>query len=352
MDNRSDPGAQDRKQASDEGGHGDGQRARTFNELLQRLTNGKHEFPEYEAAIAKRVEEAIANRYRLALGDAKTGRPLTDDERRRYLMLLFFEIATAMGLERFKETPLERLDQFAVMSVVKNHDTGGLIRSLVNSFMIAYSTPETSAPAYLVLTVLEGLRREIEAAHTGTNGVNGFNGVTLSRQDILTASGHYFNLLTPDDNIIEIDDIAHALSNCCLFAGHTREFYSVAQHSVLVSQILPPEHQLAGLLHDATKAYIGDVTYPLKQQLPDYISLEYWIEGSIFYRFCIPHPMPDCVKVADLRLLATEQRDLMPNPGRNWEVLSGIEPLSNHITPLPPAQAKQLFLDRFEELTR
>ena len=61
-------------------------------------------------------------------------------------------------MERFLETPVERLDQFAVMSVVKNHDTAGLLRSLLNSFMIAYGCPETADRAFAALLELEALR--------------------------------------------------------------------------------------------------------------------------------------------------------------------------------------------------
>jgi len=79
-------------------------------------------------------------------------------------MILFAEIIKGMGADRFSETPVELLDQFAVMSVIKNHDTGGLLRSLVNSFLIAYSTPETADRAYLALMQLEALRVEVGEA--------------------------------------------------------------------------------------------------------------------------------------------------------------------------------------------
>ena len=114
-----------------------------------------------ESLIQHRVDVALANRFRCELASPTNGQPLTTEERRRTLTILFAEIAKGMGLERFLETPVERLDQFAVMSVVKNHDTSGLLRSLVNSFMIAYSCPETADRAFAALLELEALRAEL-----------------------------------------------------------------------------------------------------------------------------------------------------------------------------------------------
>lgn len=154
----------------------------------------------------------------------------------------------------------------------------------------------------------------------------------------------------PED--ICIEDIAHALAFQCRFGGHTSAFYSVAQHSVLVSTICPPFDQLWGLLHDASEAYIVDIPRPLKRArgMEGYGPIEALHMAAICTRFGLPHQMPPTVKRADEKLLATEARDLMPTASvADWDLP---EPaLSERITsPWAPKLAEEIFLMRFADL--
>ena len=168
---------------------------------------------------------------------------------------------------------------------------------------------------------------------------------------ILTASGRHFGYLDPRPEDIHILDIAQGLAHEARYAGHTRAFYSVAQHAWLASQVVPREHAIEALLHDATEAYCKDIPRPLKELLPDYREIEAHVDGVIRASFGLPPTMSEAVKHADLVLLATERRDLMPDDDTPWAILDGITPLPRRIGAMPPSKAKALFLARYIELT-
>lgn len=168
---------------------------------------------------------------------------------------------------------------------------------------------------------------------------------------IQTLSGKKFDYRSATIEDIEITDIATALSNICRFAGHLPEFYSVAQHSVLCSLIVPAEYAFEALMHDAAEAYCQDIPAPLKALLPDYREIEAYVDALVRFKFGIPLEQTPCVKYADLVMLATERRDLEIDDGTVWPRLQGIPPSELiQIAPLRPGQAFGAFMGRFNEL--
>lgn len=175
---------------------------------------------------------------------------------------------------------------------------------------------------------------------------------------ILTYSGKMFDVLNPDPNLIDLVDIAAALSKLCRFGGHCREFYSVAEHSILASELIrqecPGDRTLAAwaLLHDASEAYMVDIPRPVKRQLQEYVRLEDAIQKSIAERFSLPWPMPDEVHRADTNMLALELRVYMPaNPDVQSQFIPSLE-LTGGLpsVPLEPRAANAEFLARAQSL--
>ncbi len=168
---------------------------------------------------------------------------------------------------------------------------------------------------------------------------------------IITYTGKVFRPLDPVADDLDIIDIAHALGNICRFTGHSRSFYSVAQHSVVVSRHVPEELALQGLLHDAAEAYLTDISSPVKSILDNYKTYESQLERIILRKYCGVSAYDPAIKVADRRALVTEARDLMPRPELFTEPDSKrVEPFKEVINPWNPTRARNLFLERFVEL--
>jgi uncharacterized protein len=164
---------------------------------------------------------------------------------------------------------------------------------------------------------------------------------------VQTYSGRCFPILHPTADDVDIEDIAHALSNLCRFAGHTKEFYSVAQHSVLVSKHVPDEFALQALLHDAPEAYIVDLPRPLKHSgmVDGYKVIEDRVWAAIAEHFFLFEDLDPRVKLADNRALFTEQRDLIGKQAKPWS--DQLEPYPDTIIPMTPKEAKSQFLGRY-----
>lgn len=173
---------------------------------------------------------------------------------------------------------------------------------------------------------------------------------------IRTYTGIYFDVLEPDSNLIDIKDIAHAISNQCRFTGHTKQFYSVGEHSVRASYIVPYPMALCALMHDATEAYLVDLPRPIKKhsELGRYFKpIEDGLWQAIALRFNLPQIIPQEVHDADNIMLLTEKRDLMDgNTGmseyaRKWVEGNSLEPLKGILKPCYPREAENWFLQRF-----
>ena len=168
---------------------------------------------------------------------------------------------------------------------------------------------------------------------------------------IMLSSGHLFDFLAPSVEEVPLEVLARSLSIICRFAGHTDVFYSVAEHSFWVSQIVPEDLALAGLFHDLHEALVGDVPSPLKALLPEYREIERRAWKAVAGCYGLPVELPPEVKRADLVMLATERRYLMPDGDKPWASLKGIKPLTLAARlGMPPEQACRLFMDRAREL--
>ena len=166
---------------------------------------------------------------------------------------------------------------------------------------------------------------------------------------IETFTGKEFYFLDPTPDSIDIRDIAHSLAFTCRYTGHSKRFYSVAEHSILVSYLA--NDPLAGLLHDASEAYITDIASPIKPYLSNYKELEDMLMGRIASKFGFDYPFDPDIKDCYATQLKTEAKYLLKSGGITWAHLyptkrqHGIKPMC-----LSPEEAEKAFLERYEEV--
>ncbi len=161
---------------------------------------------------------------------------------------------------------------------------------------------------------------------------------------INTFMGLEFDLFNPKPEMIHIKDIARGLAFNGRFAGHTPQYYSVAQHSVLVCDLILKEHSikthpklaLAGLLHDAAESYIGDMITPLKKVIPEFKRIENNILKVVFEKYGLESWLMNHVKSYDERSLIME-----------FEAFYKDAPLFNQ---LDPEYAYVEFLEKFKSV--
>lgn len=178
-------------------------------------------------------------------------------------------------------------------------------------------------------------------------------------------SGRFVEPLNPNIDDINIIDFTHALSNKCRFTGHTDEFYSVAQHSALVSCVverLAKQEGLSeqdvlllakqGLLHEGDEVALPDIPTPIKvlEQFAFLKRVAKEWNNLTMQKFKLPYVEHPLVKKADRILLITEKRDLMKTSHAWCQEEETIVPLKNRIIPLPPPKAKHMFMLRYRQL--
>lgn len=169
------------------------------------------------------------------------------------------------------------------------------------------------------------------------------------RTSILTASGFVLDLAKPDATGLPVEDVARALAYQPRWCGATRVFYSVAEHSVMVSRLVPPRLAYSALWHDSIEFVQGDWPSPLKVFLGrDEINRKLApLEAALCRRFGYRSHLAE-VKAADLVAMATELRDLLPAAWMDWGHLP--PPADERIEPVGPERACARFLERYEEL--
>lgn len=186
---------------------------------------------------------------------------------------------------------------------------------------------------------------------------------------IETYTGDMYNFENPDMGSIHLEDIAHALSNHCRYAGHTRRFYSVGEHSILVSDIIEEQGgntaaQILGLFHDAHEAYVMDAPRPLKPLLGDAfkevadkadIVVAQWLSSATGIDLAPQYFNMPTIKKADNMALVHERKQLMTAGPDQWE--PGYEDvpelpgdLVDRYVGYPPQAVERSFLQRAYDL--
>lgn len=165
--------------------------------------------------------------------------------------------------------------------------------------------------------------------------------ITLHGRSIRTFTGRYIDVFDPKPEMIDILDIAHALSNLCRFGGHVPKFYSVAEHAVLCSHLIEPDEAYDTLMHDATEAFLVDVPRPIKNHLANYKELEHGLMEVIASKYDVRYPFSERIHQVDNEALQME-----------WNTIMIGDKKDKRIKCLTPKKAELLFLERFYALKK
>lgn len=164
-----------------------------------------------------------------------------------------------------------------------------------------------------------------------------------------TTSNIIVDIYNLDESMIDIYDIASALAKICRFGGNCNRFYSVAQHSLIVSALAPQELKKVALLHDASGAYLGDIIKPLKCILePLYSPIEARFMQVIFSKFNLDINHLDLIKIYDMQALQIEHEYFQLNEKDNWNYMMDLLDLPNRT--IEPAKIEKYFINKFNKL--
>lgn len=163
-----------------------------------------------------------------------------------------------------------------------------------------------------------------------------------------------FDYKDPHSAEVTITDLAGSLAKVCRFSGHIPYFYSVAQHSVNASYIVPPELAFDALMHDTSEAFTNDIPTPLKAEIPAFKELENRIEGAMSERFGFTYPLGPIVKHADMQMLWWEKLYIKMDTDE-WAYFDGYDMSDTvhrevDLSSWQPAKAQTMFLTRYIQL--
>ena len=162
-----------------------------------------------------------------------------------------------------------------------------------------------------------------------------------TERSIRTFTGRYVDVFDPKEDMIDIVDIAHALSMQPRWGGHCQKFYSVAQHCLLVTQLTKDKTKLRSILldslmHDASEAYLMDIPRPIKRSISEYHPIEKRLMEVIYKKFNIELPHHEFTKYSDESALILE-----------WDRVV----LGCNMPAMAQQTAKTIFLHYFRVLT-
>lgn len=165
---------------------------------------------------------------------------------------------------------------------------------------------------------------------------------------IETFTGAKFYPLGALESEIDVLDIAHSLSNQCRYGGHTSSFYSVAQHSCLVAELVNSKYKMDALLHDATEAYLLDLPKPVKMCMPDYEKFEEDLREVVCKTFNISYPIPKNVLDMDIVAACIEHENFFSDKFKEfYQTYTSLPIPKMKLDPKTPLQSEKLFLSMY-----